>query len=103
MIWAGLLLVVALAAPAVWAWYMSGRQLAARTVAENWRVARLALRVSAGVGALILALGVAGFVLNGYDWMVLTVVWAVGLFHLCLITWLWRTARRSTGGKRAVR
>jgi len=57
VIWAALLLVVVSAAAGVWAWYMSGRQLAARTEAEQWRVARLAVVVSAGVGVAILGLG----------------------------------------------
>jgi hypothetical protein len=52
------MLMVALAAQAVRAWYMSGRQLAATTEAQQWRLARLAVGVSAGVGAAILVVGV---------------------------------------------
>jgi hypothetical protein len=48
VIWAALLLMVALAAPAIWAWYISGRQLAATTEPQQWRVLRLAAVVSAG-------------------------------------------------------
>jgi hypothetical protein len=97
MIWAALLLVVGLAIVAVWAWYISGRQLAATTKAGRWRVLRLGVAVSAGVGFAILALGVAGFVLTGYDWVVLAVIWSLGLLHLGLLTWGFRRARRRTG------
>ena len=103
MIWAALLLVVALAAPAVWAWYLSGRQLAATTEAEQWRVARHALVVSAGVGIAILAVGVVAFVLTGHDWLVLAPIWSVGLLHLGFLTWIFRTAQRSGGKARAGR
>src|SRR5215468_8242349 len=103
MIWAALLLVVALVAPAVWAWYMSGRQLAARTEAEQWRVARLALAVSAGVGVVILVLGVVCFVLTGYDWVVLASVWSVGLFHLGVLTWVLCRVKKATGKTGAAR
>src|SRR5215813_585466 len=40
----------ALAAPAAWAWYLSGRQLAATTEAEQWRLVRHAAVVP---GALL--------------------------------------------------
>ena len=60
MIWALLLVVAALAAPAGWAWYLSGRQLAATTEAEQWRLVRLAAVVSAAVGVAILAGETAG-------------------------------------------
>lgn len=96
MIWAVLLLAVTgFVAPGVWAWYVSGRQLAARTEAEQWRVARLALGVSAGVGVVILVLGVVFFVLTGYDWLVLALSWSFGLLHLSLLTWVFRRAQRS--------
>jgi hypothetical protein len=98
VIWAVLLLVVVgLAAPGVWAWYLSGRQLAATTEAERWRVARLALVVSAGVGVVILVLGVVFFALTGYDWVVLALAWSVGLLHLGLLTWVFGRVQRSTG------
>lgn len=87
MIWAPLVLVVGLAVVDVWAWYMSGRQLAARTEPQQWRLAPLAVRVSAGVGVTILAVGVVAFVLTGYDWGVLALVWAFGLLHLGLLAW----------------
>jgi hypothetical protein len=103
VIWAALLLVVALAAPAVWAWYMSGRQLAATTEAEQWRVLRDAVLVSAGVGVAILAVGVVAFVLTGYDWLVLAPTWSFGLLHLGLLTWIFRRAQRSRGKARAGR
>lgn len=77
MLWAALVLVAASAASAVYAWYISTRQLAATTEAGRWRVLRLGVVVSAGVGFAILALGVAGFVLTGYDWVVLAAALAV--------------------------
>lgn len=86
----------ALAVPGVWAWYLSGREFAARTEAEQWRVARLALAVSAGVGVVILVLGVVFFVLTSYDWSVLALIWSVGLLHLGLLTWVFRRAQQST-------
>lgn len=103
MIWAALLLVAALAAAAVWTWYMSGRQLAARTEAEQWRVARLALAVSAGVGVMILVLGVVFFVLTGYDWVVLAIIWSFGLCHLGVLAWALRRVTRGTGKAGAAR
>jgi hypothetical protein len=104
MIWAVPLLVVAgLAVPGVWAWYMSGRILAATTEAEQWRAARLALAVSAGVGVVILVLGVVFFVLSGYDWVVLAGTWSFGLLHLGLLTWVFRRAHRRTGRRSAAR
>jgi hypothetical protein len=103
VIWAALMLVIALAAPAVWAWYMSGRQLAATTEAQQRRVLRLAVMVSAGVGVAILAVGVVAFVLTGYDWLVLTLVWSVGLLHLGLLAWMFRMAQKRTGRTRAAR
>lgn len=92
---AALLLVVALAAPAVWAWYMSGRHVAATTEAGQWRVTRLALVESAGVGVAILAVGVVAFVLTGYDWLVLATIWSFGLMHLGLLGWMFRRVQRS--------
>ena len=103
MIWAALLLVAALAVPGVWAWYISGRQLAATTEAEQWRVLRLGVVVSAGVGVAILVLGVAGFVLTGYNWLVLALVWSVGLLHLGLLARTFRRAQRRNGKTGAVR
>lgn len=100
MIWAALLLVAALVVPAVWAWYISGRQLAAATEAEEWRVLRLGVVVSAGVGVAILVMGVVGFVLTGYDWVVPAVVWSVGLLHLGVLGWGFRRARRRTARRR---
>lgn len=103
MIWAALLLVAALAAPGGWAWYMSGRQLAATTEAQQWRVLRLAVAVSAGVGIAILVLGVVAFVLTGYNWLVLAPVWSFGLLHLSLLAWTFRRVQRATGKRDAVR
>ncbi len=103
MIWAALLLVVALVTAAGWAWCMSGRQLAATTEAEQWRVLRRGVVVSAGVGFAILALGVASFVLTRYDWVVLAVVWSIGLLHLGLLAWGFRRARQRTSKTGTVR
>jgi hypothetical protein len=46
------------------------------------------------VGVPILTLGVAGFVLSGYNWLVLALVWAVGLLHLGLLARTFRRAQR---------
>lgn len=105
MTWAALLLAVGLAGPGVWAWYMSGRQLAATTAARQRRVHRLVVAVSAGVGVVILVLGVVAFVLTGYNWLVLALLWSFGLLHLGLLarTLTLRRARHTTGEKRAGR
>jgi hypothetical protein len=103
VIWAALMLVIALVAPGLWAWYMSGRQLAATTDAQRWRVYRLAVIVSAGVGVVILAVGVVAFVLTGYDWLVLAASWSFGLLHLSLLTWSFRRVQKAIGKTGAVR
>jgi hypothetical protein len=100
VIWAVLLLVVALAAPGVWAWDMSKRQLAATTAAQQRRVLHLAVAVSAGVGVVILVLGVVAFVLTGYNWMVLALLWSFGLLHLGLLARMLRRMQHATGQKR---
>jgi hypothetical protein len=97
VIWAALMLVIALVAPALWAWYMSGWQLAATTEAQHWRVYRLAVIVSAGVGVVILAVGVVAFVLTGYDWVVLAATWSFGVIHLSLLTWSFRRVQKGIG------
>lgn len=94
MIWAALMLMIALAAPAAWAWYWSRRQLAATEEAQQWHLLRQAVFVSAGVGVAILAMGVAAFVLTGYNWLVLALLWALGLLHLGLLTLTFRRAQR---------
>jgi hypothetical protein len=43
-----------------------GRQLAATTEAQQWRLARLAAIVPAGTGATILIAGVVMFVVTGH-------------------------------------
>jgi len=90
------LLVAALVITAVWAWYISSRELAAETATERWWVVRLAAVVSAGVGFVILALGVVGLVVTD-DWVILVPTWSLGLLHLGVVTWLFRRARRSIG------
>jgi dipeptide/tripeptide permease len=102
VIWAALLFAVALAAPGVWAWYMSRRQLAATTAAQQRRVLRLAVAVSAGVGVVILVMGVVCFVLTGYNWLVLALLWSFGLLHLGLLARMLRRARHTTGEKGAI-
>ena len=93
-------MVVALAVPGVWAWYMPGRQLAATTAAQQRRVLHLAVAVSAGVGVVILVLGVVAFVLTGYNWMVLALLWSFGLLHLGLLARMLRRTQHATGQKR---
>lgn len=79
---------VALAAPAAWAWYMSSRLLTATNETERRRLRRLAVMVSAGIGVAILAMGVAAFVLTGYNWLVLALTWSFGLcIWACLRGW----------------
>lgn len=102
MIWVVLLLVLALATPGVWAWHVSRRQLAATTAAQQRRVLHLAVAVSAGAGVVILALGVVAFVLTGYDWMVLTLLWSFGLLHLGLLARMLRRRRDAIGEKKTV-
>ena len=94
MIWAALVLVAALALTAAGAWHFSGRQLAATTEPERWRLVRLAVTWSAVVGVALLAVGVLVFVRTGYDWVVLALTWCFGLFHLGLLAWLYRAMRR---------
>ena len=93
MIWAALMLMIALAAPAACAWSFSRRMLAATEEAQRWRVLRPAICVSAGIGAAILALGVVAFVLTGYNWLVLASIWPFGLLHLGLLAWTSRRAQ----------
>jgi hypothetical protein len=101
VIWAAVLLVIALVVVAVWAWYILGRHIPATTKAEQSRVLRLTATVSSGVGAAILVLGVVGFVLSGYDWLVLAPMWAFGLFHFCVLGLLLRRAQRIGDKSRA--
>lgn len=86
MIWAALILVASLVAVGVCLWYVSGRQLAARTEAQQWQALGCGYMVSAVVGVAILALGLAAFVLTGYDWAALALLWSFGLLHLGLLT-----------------
>ena len=102
VIWAALLLVIALAAPGAWAWHFSSRYFEATSEAQQWRVLHRAVFVSAGVGVAILAMGVVAFVGTRYNWLVLALVWAVGLLHLGLRGQAFRAFRRQqkerTGG-----
>ncbi len=52
---------------------------------------------------MILVLGVIGFVLTGYDWVVLALAWSVGLLHLGLLGWVFSRAQKSTGKRGAAR
>ena len=79
---------------------MSRRQLAATTAAQQRRVLHLAVAVSAGVGVVILVLGVVAFVLTGYNWMVLALLWSFGLLHLGLLARMLRRTQHATGQKR---
>jgi hypothetical protein len=92
VIWAVLMLMIALVVPAAWAWSFSRRMLAATDEAQRWRLIHPAAFISAGVGAGILALGVVAFVLTGYSWLVLVPIWSFGLLHLGLAA---RTFRRA--------
>lgn len=93
VIWAALVLVALLVAVGVCLWYVSGRQLAARTQAQQWQALRRGYMVSAVVGAAILALGVVAFVLTSYDWA-LALIWAFGLLHLGLLLRQFRSAQQ---------
>jgi hypothetical protein len=95
VIWAVLMLMIALAVPAAWAWSFSRRMLGATDEAQRWRLIRRAGFTSAGVGAAILALGVVAFVLSGYNWLVLVPIWSFGLLHLGLVA---RTFRKVPNG-----
>ena len=68
----------------VWAWYVTGRQLTATTVARQRRLLGQVVAVSAGIGVAILAAGVVAFVLAGYNWLVLALTRAFG----CLLSGL---------------
>jgi len=92
VIWAALMLMIALAVPAASAWSFSRRELTATDDAQRRRLIRRAAFTSTGVGAAILALGVVAFVLTGYNWIVLAPIWSFGLLHLGLAT---RTFRRA--------
>lgn len=96
MTWTVPLAVFAVAAPGAWAWYFTGSRRAATTAARQWRLIRGAALVAAGSGAVILVGGVVGFVVSGYDWWVLILLWAFGLLHLGLLGPMLRrvTARR---------
>ena len=98
MIWAAVVLLAALVLAAAVAWYFSGRQLAATTEPERWRLLRLAVTGSAVVSVGILAVGVLAFVRTHYDWVVLVSTWCFGLFHLGLLAWMYRKVRRSRPG-----
>jgi hypothetical protein len=98
VIWAALVLAAALVLTAVWAWYVSGRQLAATTEPERRRVVRLAVTGAAVVGVAILGVGFLAFVGSGYDWVVLMLTCCFGLLHLGLPAWMYRKVRRSRPG-----
>ena len=88
------MVVASLVAVGVCLWYVSGRQLAARTETQQWQALRRGYVVSAVVGGAILALGVVAFVLTGYDWAALALIWSFGLLHLGLLTWQFRRAQQ---------
>jgi hypothetical protein len=92
VIWAALMLMIALAVSAAGAWHFSRGVLAATEEAQRWRLIRRSACVSVGIGAAILALGVVAFVLTGYDWLVLVPIWSFGLLHTGLAA---RTFRRA--------
>jgi hypothetical protein len=103
MFWVALLVAFTLAAPGAGAWYISGRQLAATTDTQQRRLIRLTATVSAGIGVAILIAGVVLFVVTGYDWRVLIVLWAFGLLHLGLLRSILRRVRQEAETPRAGR
>jgi hypothetical protein len=86
MIWAAVLPIFLLTFTGVSAWYVTSRQLAATTPDKQRRLARQVVAFSAAVGVGILIAGAVAFVLTGYRWPVLAVMWAYGLFHIGPLT-----------------
>jgi cell division protein FtsW (lipid II flippase) len=95
MIWGVLLLIMGCAVVGVVAWYFSRRQVRVTGEGEQWHLARQAVAFSTAVGVAILAAGVFAFVKTGYNWLVLGLVWAVGLLHLGLLAGFTRKARKT--------
>jgi hypothetical protein len=95
VVWAVPVLIATMAFQGVWAWYVTRRQLTATTVARQRRLLGQIVAVSAGIGVAILAAGVVGFVLAGYNWLVLALTWAFGLLHLGLLVRTRRLGRRT--------
>jgi hypothetical protein len=91
------LLVAMLAVPAIWAWYVSGGDLASAKDTKRRVRLRTAIVVSAGTGFLIFALGFMAFALIGLDWTVLVLVWPVGLLFLGILTPISAGVGRRTG------
>lgn len=79
------------------AWYAARRQAAATTEDQRRRFLRQAFACSATVGVAILISGVVVFVVTGYNWLVLTLIWAFGLLHLGLLANSVRRVRKQTG------
>lgn len=95
MVWAALMLVIGLAAVGAWAWYLSHGLLAATSEDEKRGRLRRAVWVSVGVHVAILLLGVVAFAATGDNWLVLAVIWAVGLPYPALSAIALRRARPS--------
>jgi energy-converting hydrogenase Eha subunit G len=97
VIWAALILLVSLACAGAGAWYVARRDLAATNESQRLRLLRQAVSISSGVGVAILVAGVVAFVITGYDWLVLLLLWALGLLHLGLLGRSVRRARKQAG------
>ena len=95
MLWAALVLAAGMAILAAAVLYLrprlTRRLMLPRTEAQQRRRMRQAVAFSAGVGIAILAVGLVAFLITGYDWRILALTWAYGLFHLVL---LFRITRR---------
>jgi hypothetical protein len=94
MIWAALVLMIALVATGAWAWYGSRHLFAATSEAQQWRVLRRGAFLSAEVGVAILIMGVVAFVLTDYNWFVLAILWPLGSLHLGLLSLSFRRAQK---------
>jgi cell division protein FtsW (lipid II flippase) len=97
VIWGAVLLMVILVWSGAVGWYASRRQAAATTEDQRRRFSRQAVAFSAAVGVAILISGVVVFVVTGYNWLVLALVWAFGLLHLGLLAGSVRRVRKRTG------
>jgi hypothetical protein len=97
VIWGAVLLMVILAWSGGVGWYASRRQAAATTEDQRRRFLRQAVAFSGAVGAAILIIGVVVFIVTGYNWLSLALVWAFGLLHLGLLAASVRRVRKLTG------
>jgi hypothetical protein len=92
---AALMLVIGGAAVSAWAWYVSHALLTATSEDEERARLHRGVSVSVGVHVAILLLGVLAFAATGDNWLVLAVIWAVGLPYPVLVAVALRRARRT--------